>query len=187
MAVQLTRRRLLVAAGLAAGLQTGVLATMIWSNADILENGTAIRLQTVPVDPRDLLRGDYVVLAYEFSNLPGTLVEGPWPTEAGEATLHVRLGPDAAGLWHPLAASFQPLAAQQGTVVLRSRPFSYTPGKDKPATLRASYGLESYYVAEGTGKAIEEARNNKRVIVEARVLADGTARVASLTVVPAQP
>ena len=32
--------------------------------------GETIRLRTVPVDPRDLLRGDYVILGYEISRIP---------------------------------------------------------------------------------------------------------------------
>src|SRR3954454_21217086 len=31
----------------------------------------------MPVDPRDLFRGDYVVLSYEFSRLPGSLPDMP--------------------------------------------------------------------------------------------------------------
>ena len=34
-----------------------------------LANGTPVLLETVPVDPRDLLRGDYVTLRYKISML----------------------------------------------------------------------------------------------------------------------
>src|SRR5260221_3989946 len=48
-------------------------------------------LRTRPVDPRDLLRGEYMILAYEISAPPGG-VRGP---ENGEgATVFGRLKPD---------------------------------------------------------------------------------------------
>jgi hypothetical protein len=39
-------------------------------------NGKEIRLAVVPVDPRDILRGDYVVLAYDISRLTSTELAG---------------------------------------------------------------------------------------------------------------
>ena len=40
-----------------------------------LEHGTEIRLRAVPVDPRDVLRGDFVVLRYPISVLDRTAIE----------------------------------------------------------------------------------------------------------------
>ena len=48
----------LVAAIVAAALQTAVLGYMVESRASILRNGADIKLKTLPVDPRDLLRGE---------------------------------------------------------------------------------------------------------------------------------
>lgn len=186
MTFELTRRRLLIAAIATAGLETGVLATMMTTNNTVLANGTSIRLKTVPVDPRDLLRGEYVVLNYEFSSLSSTLIEGSWPEDRGTQTLWVRLRPDDENFWHPVGASFGPLEADEGSVILRSQEFDFQPMKEKPSTVRAEYGLERYYVAEGEGKAIEDARNNHQVVVDVRVLPDGTGRIASLDILPAQ-
>ena len=36
-----------------------------------LFTGTEVVLQTVPVDPRSLLQGDYAILDYEIATLPG--------------------------------------------------------------------------------------------------------------------
>ena len=38
-----------------------------------LRDGTEVVLQTVPVDPRSLLQGDYAILDYEIAELPGYL------------------------------------------------------------------------------------------------------------------
>lgn len=37
-------------------------------NENILNSGETIYLKTTPVDPRDLLRGDYVILSYEIAD-----------------------------------------------------------------------------------------------------------------------
>ncbi len=43
-----------------------VLASGVYTQEDLRRNGQQVILSTVPVDPRDLLRGDYVDLAYEI-------------------------------------------------------------------------------------------------------------------------
>ncbi len=183
----LSRRRLILAGFIAAGMQTGILASMIREGSGILSEGRQITLRTVPVDPRDLFRGEYVVLNYEFSALDSNLVMGDWPAISGNQTLYIRLEKQADDTWHPVEASFQPLPDDPETVVIRSLPFRYEPTSDKPSTIRAEYGLERYYVPEGQGKELENARNADRVLVDVRVMPDGTARVAALHVEPAAP
>lgn len=43
-----------------------VLASGVYIQEDLRRNGQQVILATVPVDPRDILRGDYVDLAYEI-------------------------------------------------------------------------------------------------------------------------
>lgn len=45
-------------------------ASFIVYNEYILIKGEKVFLKTIPVDPRDLLRGDYVILRYEIENDP---------------------------------------------------------------------------------------------------------------------
>ena len=61
-------------------------------------------------------------------------------------------------------------------------PFDYYEGSDGgvPDTLFVQYGIERYYVPEGEGKVLEEARNHEELEVEARVSKDGTAQIARL-------
>ncbi len=61
------RRSLLAAA--CGALSLIVLASMLVSHAWPLWTGESIYLRVRPVDPRDLFRGDYVVLAYEIDRL----------------------------------------------------------------------------------------------------------------------
>lgn len=183
----LSRRRLVIAAILAATMQTGILASMIREGTAILADGVPVTLRTVPVDPRDLLRGEYVVLSYDISRIESGQIVGDWPQAAGDAMLYVELAPEADGVWHPLIASFSPLEPAKGNVVIRSRPFSYLPSSPPPSSFSLEYGLERYYVPEGQGKELEKARNDSRILVDARIMPDGTARIASLRVEPEPP
>ena len=57
--------RYIVAALVLCGL---ILATVV-QRAGILRSGQEARLEVVPVDPRDLFRGDYVVLNYRIGTV----------------------------------------------------------------------------------------------------------------------
>src|SRR3954468_14416646 len=53
-----------------AAFQLLVLCGMIAIKAIPYQTGDTVLLRVVPVDPRDLLRGDYVILGYEISRVP---------------------------------------------------------------------------------------------------------------------
>lgn len=171
----------LVAAIVAAALQTAVIGYMVESRAAILRNGADIRLKTVPVDPRDLLRGDYVILSYPISRIERSLITGDIP-QSGRMRLTVRLKSGDDGLWAATEASFGSLPPQDGSVVLRTLPLDFyaSVAGGVPETLFVQYGIERYYVPEGEGKVLETARNQEELEVEARVSADGTPQIARL-------
>lgn len=172
----------LVAALIVAVLQTAVLGYMVESRASILRNGADIRLKTSPVDPRDLLRGDYVILIYEISTIQASIVTGDIPSDGTRTRLSVRLKPDADGMWKATEARFAEMAPEEGSVILRTLPFvfnTYGAG-GMPDELFVQYGIERYYVPEGEGRALENARNAQELDVEARVSSDGTPQIARL-------
>ncbi|HEV7246756.1 MAG TPA: GDYXXLXY domain-containing protein [Shinella sp.] len=172
----------IAAAIVAAALQTAVLGYMVESRASILRSGEDIKLKTLPVDPRDLLRGDYVILSYPISTISKDIVTGEIPKDSQQVRMAVRLKPGADGLWTASEASFGDLAPAEGSVVLRTLPFEYYSSVDNvlPETLFVSYGIERYYVPEGEGKVLEDARNQEELEVEARVSKDGTPQIARL-------
>ena len=171
--------RPLFAAILVALLQTAFLGYMIESRASILRNGVDVVLKTVPVDPRDLLRGDYVILNYDISRVPVATIVGTRPAGEGVQTLSVRLQQQADGYWGITESSFEPLAAKADTVVLESRPFDYRPSADA-GTIKVDYGIESYYVPEGEGRDLEQAPADGRLAVAVSVSKGGTAQIKSL-------
>lgn len=55
---------------LAIALQLLLLAGLLGFRQYTLLTGQRIWLRTVPVDPRDMFRGDYVTLSYQVSRIP---------------------------------------------------------------------------------------------------------------------
>lgn len=174
-------RRFLLAAILVSLTQCGILGSMIVSRASVLRSGQEVVLRTAPVDPRDLLRGDYVVLTYEISSIPVERLKGKPPEDGAYAPLYVRLKPAEDGYWVVEEASFTPLPDLDGSAVLTSDPiyvsnWMWSPGSQ----INLTYGIERYYVPEGEGRPIEDARNDKRVSVAIRVAASGRAQIRAL-------
>jgi uncharacterized membrane-anchored protein len=181
----------LARAGLAGLLLCGVLGWMILDRASILRNGVEVRLATAPVDPRDLFRGDYVVLTYRVSFVGREL--GP----AGHAFrdndpifVELDIAPErparvvAAHVRRP--ASLAPGRALLAGVVENTmacppteEPGAFRCGPDRPQVLRVRYGLESYFVPEGEGLAIERAERG-RVEVVAAVTSEGRSAIKRL-------
>lgn len=162
-------------------VQTAILGYMIEGRASILRSGKDVLLKTAPVDPRDLLRGDYVILTYDISTISTTSITGTRPETGEVAKLHVRLKPGADGFWTVSAASFDPLAEEDGSVVLLSQPVTiYDWEWENAGNLTVFYGIERFYVPEGEGRPIEDGRNQGRVSVAARVSEDGQAQIRAL-------
>ena len=123
-----------------------------------MQSGREIVLRSAPVDPRDLFRGDYVVLRYEISSLP-------YCCFAIGDTVYVLLE-RRDDVWDPAGARRDPPSADDGPFI-RGRVTRVTPttGRQRTSTIEVEYGIESYFVPEGTGREIERARGQMRVVV----------------------
>ena len=122
--------------------------------------GEDIRVRTAPVDPRDFLYGDYVTLSYEMSRLSPALWQGGKLPEEGDA-VYVALEP-RDGLHVPVAAYPNRVRLPDGQVLLKGI-VEYRWEEE----IQLRYGLERYYVPEGTGLALE--RQVGEVVVAAKV------------------
>jgi uncharacterized membrane-anchored protein len=172
-------RRAWIAAIVLALLQTGILLFVIVSHATILRTGTEVLLKAAPVDPRDLLRGDYVILNYDISRVPVATLIGARPTTEGEQSLSVRLRKQPDGFWGIAESSFEALPVKADTVVLQTQPFEYRPSTDL-TSIRVDYGIESFYVPEGEGRNLEQAPADGRLSIDVSVSKGGTAQIKSL-------
>lgn len=167
--------------GLAALVQLGAVAMMVAGQAAILRNGVEVTLATAPVDPRDFLRGDYVILAYEISTLDGGKLEHVEPVQADDI-VYVTLARADSGLYEARALAKQLPAATPERPVLRGRVRSSScSALDQCKRISVDYGLESYFVPEGQGRVLETMRK-ERLQVVAAVTPDGRARIKRLLV-----
>ena len=165
----------------------GVPGWMILDRAAILRDGAEIVLKTAPVDPRDLMRGDYVRLRYEeISNVDGSLFEGELPADEGPVRFWLTLHSGEDGLAVVKAVSVEkPVNPAPGEILLRSKPTRWSRLASSQALagrLSLSFGIERYYVPEGEGLAIEDARNEQRTTVALRISDKGEAQIARLMI-----
>ena len=180
----MTGKRLIAAAVLVALAQIGFLGWIIAGRAAILRDGRQVLLKVEPVDPRDLLRGDYVRLGYDISRLPADLV-ADMPADAAVAEgsrLTVRLKKDDDGYWRPAAAWLgtppsPPASAEEADIAGRVAAGWQASGA---ATVAADYGIERFYLPEGEGRAIESDMRVRPFGVRVALGRDGTAQIKAL-------
>lgn len=175
---------------LAALVLCGLILAMVMQRAAILRDGREVRLQVVPVDPRDLFRGDYVVLDYKISAVRrGTIAAGELKREQA---VFVTLRPDQNGLAQAIAISTTMPAVSGPDIVIAGKirststcPLSDDGSRDcKGEGLQAvgvNYGLESYFVPQGEGKVIETTEKS-RIEVIAAVSTSGQAAIKRLLI-----
>jgi uncharacterized membrane-anchored protein len=161
---------------LTAVAQLVILVGMIALRAIPLITGQTVLVRVEPVDPRDLFRGDYVILSYDFSRIQPDAIEGlperqrRWSDLEGR-TVFVPLVPDTNRVhWR----------AEKATVVKPARgPFLRGQLQRYGS---AKFGIESYYVQEGTGLQYEQAIRNRRLTAELAVTSSGQAALRALRI-----
>ncbi|MFB5675012.1 GDYXXLXY domain-containing protein [Paenibacillus terreus] len=111
----------------------------------LLREGSSVKLELAPVDPRSLLQGDYVVLNYTISTPPETAELRD--NSGSRSKVGVVLAPDRHGIhqFSRLYKDGEPLAA--GEIVINGRLNGYG---------SIYYGIENYFVPEGTGLEVEQ-------------------------------
>ena len=159
----MSRRLTLLFAALVAAQVIGLVA-FAGARQVVLSQGAEVVLQTVPVDPRSLLQGDYAILDYEIASVPDWLRGRPAGTE-----VYVILR-ECGDVWcvfrHDLRQPHRPDVYIRGEINRRGR---------------VDFGIGTYFVPEGTGHIIERAEDVKVVValdasgtaVIKRVLVDG--------------
>ncbi|MBS3649621.1 GDYXXLXY domain-containing protein [Pseudaminobacter sp. 19-2017] len=174
---------LLIAAIAVALVQIGFLSWIVMARAAVLRDGREVILKVAPVDPRDLLRGDYVRLGYDISRIPTSLlVEPPQAKSTKGHMVYVRLRKGADGFWQPAAANLDAppsgaLAPEEVDILGRAYDGQSLEGD---TAIRVEYGLERFYLLEGEGRAIERDMNVRNFAVVVAVGSDGTPQIKAL-------
>jgi uncharacterized membrane-anchored protein len=178
------KHRLLISAILLALLQIGFLSFIIAGRAAVLRDGQEVLLKVEPVDPRDLLRGDYVRLGYDISNVPvsmiGNVPSGAQWIEAGP--VFVRVKKDGDGIWKMVSASlYEPPSTPPGDDEIDIRGMvDDGRGLGRIDTLNVEYGIERFYLPEGEGLAIERDMRVRSFNIVAAIAGDGSAQIKAL-------
>lgn len=143
-------------------LQVAFLVAWAGYHESVRQNAPVVLLKTRPVDPRDLLRGDYMILGYEIADV--ALPENAPMHEDLWVVLERR------GVYHEaVSASLTEPVLQPGQIAVR--------GKRDWSGLR--FGIENFYVPEGKGTPtfekieVEAAVSPTQRLYIKRVLLDG--------------
>ena len=179
---RIPRVLLFAAAGL---IQVALIAVMVLDRVQILREGSEVKLSTKPVDPRDFLRGDYVVLNYEISSVRAPELKDQ-PASGKHADVYVRLAPNAEGFHAAVSVHREPVSVTFPEILIRGRVVSGANcGGDVRLfcdRLQLNYGIERYFVPEGEGTRVEQARRDGQVTIVAAVTSAGRAAIKRLLV-----
>lgn len=138
-----TKKKMLL---LTISLQIAIVLSLSFYHENILNKGEEIKLELQPLDPRSLIQGDYVDLSYGISNIE---VEGLHRKEKVEILL--RMNENGVyqyadnykhdGKWKKIYKQ------EKNDVIINGRYNGYD---------GIYYGIENFFIPEGTGEEIEE-------------------------------
>lgn len=177
-------KRLVISALVLALVQIGFLSWIIAGRAAILRNGKEVLLKIEPVDPRDLLRGDYIILGYDISRIPVKMIANipPDKLSSDDTTIVVRLNKGSDNYWQPTAAWFgkapTPAAADEADISGHVAEGWDLRGEE--ATIAPDYGIERFYLPEGEGMAIQNDMRVRPFGIRLALAGDGTAQIKAL-------
>jgi len=144
----------------AVAFQVAVLAFVAGQREWILRTGRVILLRTAPLDPRDVMRGDYVRLEYEISQVDRAL----W--RDGLRTNHLaalaRRGTRVYGL---LRVAEDGLAQLVALTDRRPAQGPFIRGHLEPSwgqAARVRWGIEAFFMEQGKARELEEQRTQQR-------------------------
>ena len=146
---------------LAVMLQCGTLGAICFQREMVLRTGTPVFLRTVPIDPRDLFRGDYVRLSYDVSIVPTELI----PKEELESMrkpgkrVYLRYRTDARNVMIPEKLSLK--EPGEGRFI---RGYTAINPQDSNS-IQVSYSVEKYFMQQGKGLILQEGESLEGVAI----------------------
>jgi len=158
-------------------LQCGWIGYTVATQEHALAAGKIILLETKRVDPRDLLRGDYLILNYKISDVPGKLFSPPVKNKNDlppGTKIFVALAPGTNQFYEVTRASTNEFAPAANEVLLIGKRTDN--GWNATNSIHVTYGIENYFVAEGTGNPAG------RLTVQAAVPKSGRASIKQVFV-----
>ncbi len=146
--------------------------------------GEEIILETVPIDPRSVFRGDYVMLGYKAgSNVP--FADVSTPHDGLQSTVYVILAKKGE-VYERVGVSLTQPVLSENQVCLRGSTQGFFSDLPQPVTITFP-DLAQYFVEEDLGRELESARNAHRLLVRAAVSPSCTAVIKGIVLGPEVP
>ncbi|MFX4262338.1 GDYXXLXY domain-containing protein [Pelotomaculum propionicicum] len=132
-------------------LQVLFLFGMIGVRYYTLASGTPVLLKAAPVDPWDVFRGEYVMLEYDITWIKG---EGLDLDSSRQQDVYVVL--EKGEKYWQAAGIYLDKPVLAGEQVLVKGDVDYY--NELKGEYHVSYGIESYFVEEGTGTGLQQSK-----------------------------
>jgi uncharacterized membrane-anchored protein len=194
-----------------AALQIAALAAMVADRMWLLSSGREVTMAVRPVDPSDPFRGEYVILTYDISRIQVWEVESDGEMRLGESVFVTMKPTGQPNGWSVTRVAHQKSdSVEDGSIVIKGRvtqnfrewststeaweregqPDFYPPLSEKPKhlcpggcpILTVDYGIESFFMQQGTARPIEEQRNDGSLSAKVAIDDSGRAGLKALLV-----
>jgi uncharacterized membrane-anchored protein len=163
---------------IAAALQVLFLLFIAASYYSIDYFGKDIVIKTVPVDPRDILYGDYVTLNFEISTVPLSKWTGDTSDlDRGQQRAYVVLEENKEGYYEVKKVHPNKTDVTEKQVLLHAKAEKIWSNTSEQ--MHITYGFERYYVPENTGKELEQQASDMDVVI--RVAPWGAQKIVTLS------
>jgi len=149
-----------------------LLLAMTWKPLYTVNTGKTITLETVPVDPRDILYGDYVSLQFaieEFTkdDLDPALIKEFSKHDTGRLTVYAVLEQEEGDLYGLKTVTHK---KPNDGLFLKGDMYYYSEFNNKEnQTYFANFLPDRYYVAENTGMQLEDLSRKGQLIADVKV------------------
>jgi len=137
----------IVKLALVVGVQVLLLLSLIGFKQYTVWTGETVLLKVQPVDPRDLLRGDFIEVRYDISTIDLADVRGD---DNVSGRIYVELRKDADGYWQPVAVHDGRKRSFDGTVLIEGDVSRYR----YDDRIDVDYGIEQVFIPEGSGSQL---------------------------------
>lgn len=178
MAKQLSKQ---VKFAVAIGVQLLSVIGIVVFNASLLMRGTEVLLPIEPYDPRDPLRGDYMTIQYDISRIEMPTAQINANNFKEEGVVYVTLKKDGG---HWIMDSIEKTKPDSGLFIKGNikRVYSSYYGSEKNmGEVRIEYGIENYFIPEGTGSQLARKLNDGTAYARVVVSKDGASVLKGIT------
>lgn len=146
---------------LAIVLQVVIILAIILFKLSILAGGTQVLLQIEPIDPRSLLRGDYITFQYVISNINSSFFEDPRIIDGDVVYVVLR---QTGKYW--IAQRVYKSRPPDGEIFIKGKVLNgavqpqddvFSLNRFSGSRVQIVYGIEEYFIPEGKGRGFSFA------------------------------